>query len=117
MADFLSDTWFEALSARVEGTPVPADVSLVIEQVVSGEPGQVWHFILAGGTATITRAAHETPDVRLIADRAAAEGIHRGEISAQRAFLDGHLQIGGDIEALMSNRETIAAIATLLTTT
>jgi hypothetical protein len=40
-----------------------------------------------------------------------AADIHAGRLSAQRAFLDGDLRIGGDIDALLERRGEMAAVA------
>ena len=41
---------------------------------------------------------------------ATAEAIHRGELSAQTAFIEGRLRLGGDLRAVIERASALAAI-------
>ena len=100
MSDFLTDAWFADIADRAASASVPEGVALTVEQVVEGDPVIRWQLRLG-------------PDgVEL--DRDPSTEIRAGNVSAQRAFLGGQLQIGGDIQALMANREALAALAPAL---
>lgn len=108
MPEFLSDQWFTDLAARAEAATAPADLDLTIDQVIDDTTS--WRTTIAGGAVTIDRTPRGEPDVHIVTDRAAAVAIRAGSLSAQRAFLDGRLRIGGDIAALMAHREALAEL-------
>jgi len=111
VAEFLSDDWFAALIAQASETSADPMINITLQQTVeSGDP-IIWHTTISEGTVRVTRGATDSADVRLRSDLATAAGIHDGSISAQRAFLDGTLRIGGDLVALMAARESLARIS------
>jgi putative sterol carrier protein len=59
----------------------------------------------------VTDGRVEGPDLTFTQDRATAGAIARGELSAQAAFLDGRLRVGGDLSAARSRARALAAIA------
>ena len=103
MARFLTSEWFEEL----ENTPrsnVSPDVQLVIQQIVpDGPDGDEVAYVVttADGAITVRRGRAEAPDVTFTQDLATAEAIHRGELSAQTAFIEGRLRLGGDLRAVI----------------
>ena len=68
-----------------------------------------WQVQIAEGSVVIVRPGSQDADVRIVTDRETAAGINE-EISAQRAFLDGRLQIGGDVQALLTHREALTEL-------
>lgn len=108
MARFLSGEWFAEVAAAgepdgVDGPDslVPDSVdSLVIEQVVDGTPdGQVTYRVLAGpDRARIVWPLPPDappPDVRISCGWDTAVAIARGDLSTQRALMDGRLRVKG----------------------
>lgn len=114
MSEFLSEAWFERVADAAAATSAPADLDFTIEQVVEGDPTVRWQVRIVDERVDIDLHASAEPDVRIITDRVTATEIQAGETSAQRAFLDGRLQIGGDIQALMANRQALADLAPAL---
>ena len=108
MPEFLSDKWFADLAERAGSATPPADIELTIDQVI--EATATWRTVIAGGSVTIDREPTGEPDVRIVTDHATAVSIRSGTVSAQRAFLDGQLRIGGDIASLMAHRDALAEI-------
>ena len=111
MAEFLSDNWFDALIERVGGVAVDPAITMTLQQTVEADSTVVWHTIIADGTVRVSRGEAMAADVRLLTDLVTATGINQGTISAQRAFLDGDLQIGGDLQALMAARDSLADLS------
>lgn len=114
MSEFLSEAWFESIARAAEAASAPADVSLTIEQVVEGDPTVRWQVQIADERVELDLHASAEPDLRITTDRITATEIQAGRVSAQRAFLDGRLQIGGDIQLLMDSRQALADLAPAL---
>ena len=72
-----------------------------------------WQLRLGPDGVELDRDPSTDPDIRITTDRETATGIERGT-SLPSAFLGGQLRIGGDIQALMANREALAALAPAL---
>jgi len=118
MDHFLSDPWFDDLTIRARAvTDIPADLSITICQTVLGERGATWHVVVDAGLVDVRRGPLETVDVSLTTDFETALGIHRGTVSAPRAFLNGDLRVGGDMKQLMAKREHLVAILLLVAAT
>lgn len=110
MAEFTTPEWIEELAESLGSVTLGSEVAVVLEQRVTGPAEAVWHIEVAAGRAEVGQGPHPRPTVTLTVDRATAEAIHHGHRSAQRAFLDGDLRIGGDVGALLAARELLAAI-------
>lgn len=108
MSAFLSDAWFDAMAAATAAAEPPAGLELTVEQRIVD--GDVWTVRFAAGAAELVRGPADDADISIVTDAATAEGIRTGTISAQRAFLDGQLRIGGDVNALIEHREVLAAL-------
>lgn len=115
MAEFLSDAWLDDLEqAATRSTGVPAELRLVIQQVVLDEPGgeevAAYAMRLADGTVTVERGRVPDADVTFTQDRATAAAITQGALSAQSAFLAGDLRVGGDLRVALDQARSVAAI-------
>jgi SCP-2 sterol transfer family len=115
---YLSPEWIAAAGRAVAGDDrlraALAGVALVVEQRVTGGPGDVvWHLTigpdgvaLCPGPADPDRPA----DLRLTTDYATAAAVASGTIGAQRAFVEGRLRVGGDLSLLMAHQRALAAV-------
>ena len=116
MARFLSPEWIDHLDASVRdgaGFDRPPDgLSMVVEQHVTHPDGHVTQFqvVFADGTVRVRPGAEATADVRFLQDLATAVAIAQGTESAQRAFMTGHLRVGGDLRVLSDNGEVLARL-------
>jgi hypothetical protein len=113
VAGFLTDEWFRDLDAAGRGSSVDDELRLVIQQVVTDGPdaAEVAYVVaVADGTITVRRGRAEGADVTFTQDRRTAEAIHRGEVSAQTAFIEGRLRLGGDLRAVIDRAGALAAI-------
>jgi predicted lipid carrier protein YhbT len=85
----------------------------VIQQIVPDGPDGAevaWVVTAADGAITVRRGRVDEPDITFTQDRATAEAIHRGELSAQTAFIEGRLRLGGDLRAVIERGTSLAAI-------
>jgi hypothetical protein len=112
MAGFLTDEWFEELDGAARRAAVDPDLRLVVQQVVTdaGAPDLRYVVAVADGAVTVRRGAADEPDITFTQDRRTAEAIHRGELSAQTAFIEGRLRLGGDLRAVIDRAGALLAI-------
>lgn len=116
MLTFLSDEWIgalhEAAATDSELAASTADVSLTIEQEVTGGPeGDVrFHLVFDHGAVRVAPGAAPAATVRFHQDYATAASIAMGRGSAQRAFMTGRLRIGGDLRVLLDHSEVLAQV-------
>lgn len=122
--EYLSPEWLVAAAALVAADPALAAAAAAHELVVEyrvdaprgdgpGEP-VVYHLRLSGGAAALVPGTAPDPDVRFRCDHATALAVARGELGAQRAFMEGRLRIGGDVRAIVAAQEVFAAVGDVL---
>ncbi len=118
VAGFLSDTWFDDLTAAARTARGPDGVRLVVQQVVTDGDDEVAYALeLRDGAIVVHRGRVDHPDISFTQDRATALAIHRGELAAQAAFMDGRLRLGGDLRAAMQGLGALAAVDDLFAST
>lgn len=113
MAAFLTDQWFDDLEAAARNASIATDVRLVIQQVIPGDgEGHEVAYVMtaADGAITVHRGRADAPDITFTQDRETAEAIHRGELSAQAAFIEGRLRLGGDLRAVIERSGSLVAV-------
>jgi putative sterol carrier protein len=109
--EFLSDDWLDAMARAADGASVPADLRLVVQQVVEGAGGEVAYAIRIGeGRVTVARGHEADADVSFTQDETTARAIASGELSAQAAFMEGRLRVGGDLRSLLDHAAALAAL-------
>ena len=113
---YLSDDWLAAMDAAIKDhqglAAATSDTSLVIQNVITGGPGgQVAYAIrLDHGRGDINAGNEPAADVTFTTDIDTARAIHRGDESAQTAFMAGRLRIGGDARVLIANQHVLAEL-------
>jgi hypothetical protein len=121
MAEFLSRAWRRELAVACAAWEPPGslDRELVIEQVVhDGDGGEIRYWLRLGPkgaevTDDITSGdagRPGSPDLVLITDAVTAGRLHRGELRAQDALVEGKLKVGGSPERMT---HAIGVFATL----
>ena len=103
MAQFLSDAWLSELDAAARTANPPSDMSLVIQQVVVGdpEPEVAYALRIRDGAMSVAVGRVEDADVTFTQDRDTARSIAEGSLSAQAAFMSGKLRMGGDLRDVL----------------
>lgn len=100
------------MGRAAEHVTVDPELSITVEQRL--DEGVAWHFVFADGTVRVAPGETEEPDIVLTSSLEIALAIHAGKLSAQRAFLDGDLRIGGDITTLIEQRAALSEVAELM---
>jgi SCP-2 sterol transfer family len=122
---YLSPEWIEAAGEAIAADDrlgaALAGVTLTVEQVVhehgvddgdragTGDP-VAWHVAIDDGKVSLAAGTAARSDLRFTTDRATATGIASGALSAQRAFVEGRLRVGGDLSLPVAHQRAIAAV-------
>jgi hypothetical protein len=113
LAGFLTEAWLEEIEAAAQRAVLGTKGALVLQQVIpDGPEGREVAYALVVGDGRIRLVRGRVPDADLTftQDRATAEAIHRGELSAQAAFMQGRLRLGGDLRSVIDRAGELAAI-------
>jgi hypothetical protein len=113
VAEFLTDAWVDELATEAGAASFPPDVHVTVQQIVpDGPEGHEVTYVVeaAGGRLSVRSGRADHPDITFTQDRATAEAIHRGEQSAQVAFMEGRLRLGGDLRTVIGDAAALAAI-------
>lgn len=106
---YLSDEWIDAADTAVADLTPSADTFVVGYVVTGGPAGERSYTLRLGPDRVSVRAGSDAPvALRLTWDVAVA--IAKGELSAQRAFLDGNMRIDGDAQALLGASDGLLAV-------
>lgn len=97
MARFLTTAWVDDLDRAAATLTCAAGTEVCIEHDFGGF---TYHVVLADERVRFHAGPAPTATARLAADADTAGAIARGELSAQRAFMNGLLRVGGDALAL-----------------
>lgn len=97
MPEFLSDEWFDAAAAAVEGSSL--DGTAVVAYAV--EKGPSWTIRVADGSARLERGVADDATVTMTMSRETAAAVASRTTSAQAAFMRGDLKIGGNVRTLI----------------
>lgn len=123
MARFLSPEWLAELDRAVRSHPgladLTAEVRLVIEQRVTspGADGALtYHLVLDHGAGYVQAGPADDPTVTFSQDERVARSIAMGEESAQRAFMNGDLRVGGDLQALLGGQAVLHSLGDVFAT-
>ena len=114
MARFLSAEWIaeldQAASTNESLRAATADVTLIVQQVVSGRSGGdvSWYVVVDHGKVRVQPGRADEPDVIFTQDEETARRIGRGELSAQAAFMLGKLRVGGNVALLVTHQAAFA---------
>jgi hypothetical protein len=115
MPRFLSNEWLDALDRAVHDCAPLREAArgrhLVLEQTVTDAPGgdAAYHVQVDDGEIRV-RPGRAPSDVRLETDYATAVAVNMGTDSAQAAFMQGRLRLGGDVSQLLRNAELFTLI-------
>jgi hypothetical protein len=107
---FLSKEWLTAADEAVAELSPVASAVVVGFEVTGGPAGDSAHCLVLGPDRVGARPGTSDAALTLTMSWELAVAISRGEASAQRAFLDGRLQLGGDPSVLLGHQQQLAEI-------
>lgn len=110
MVRYLSDDWLAEADAALAGLPALPRPVVVGFVVTDGPDGDRSYRLVLGPDRVGVAAGTEGAGVVLTQRWDTARAIARGEHSAQRAFLDGDVRLGGDVRVLLGHQGELAAI-------
>lgn len=116
MVQYLSDEWMaaagEALANDEALRVAAADADLTIQYEVTAAPGGKAAYALRfeHGTVSLEPGRHPDAPVSFTLDYPTAAQIARGELSAQAAFMQGSLKLGGDMTVLIRQHTLFGAL-------
>lgn len=121
MPKFLSAEWLDEMIAVAQRSRGKDDaitgVRLCVQEVVTGKDGaEVRYYLTIGdGALDCRRGDAHKPDVTLTQDYETAAALHRGDISAQQAFIEGQLKVSGNVALVAQHAETFATLSNIFT--
>lgn len=113
MAGFLTEAWLDRLDAAARTATVDPELRVRIQQIIpDGPDGEEVAYVVevSNGALAIHRGRVPDPDITFTQDLATAQAIHLGRLSAQVAFMEGRLRLGGDLRAVIERAGALAAI-------
>jgi hypothetical protein len=107
---YLSDEWLTAADEALSGLQ-PVENELVVGyRVLGGPDGESSHQLVLGPDRVGASRGTGDAGLTLTMSWDLAVSIARGEVCAQRAFLDGRIQLGGDPAVLLGHQQRLAEI-------
>jgi len=110
VAERFSPAWVEAMDAAVRALPAVATPFVVQQVVTDGDDEMSWHLVLGTDDIRVLAGRADAPDVTFTQDRATAEAIADGALSAGAALTAGRLTVRGATARLTEHREALARI-------
>lgn len=108
---YLSDEWLEAANAAVAAMHPVAAASIAFEVADTDSNESSDSYVLDLGPESVRYHRDlSQAELTLRVSRSTAIAIATGELSAQRAFLSGELQVAGDVRVLLGHTKAMAAI-------
>ncbi|MBI2704451.1 MAG: SCP2 sterol-binding domain-containing protein [Actinobacteria bacterium] len=120
MPAFLSDEWLHTLDIAARSDDdlrtAAAELDLIIQQKVTGTSnGDVaYHVVLTPAAVGVRPGVAPDPTITFTTDLASARAIANGSESAQAAFIDGRLRVGGDLRRLLDAQGALARLGDTL---
>jgi putative sterol carrier protein len=107
------------LDGAVRDVRLPGHLHLVLQQIVlEDEGGEVAYAIrVDGGRVSVVPGRAPDADVTFTQDRATAEAIAQGTLSAQMAFMAGRLRVGGNLHEVLGRAGDLIDVGDLFATT
>ena len=102
----------EAGSALAGSTVATGAEPVVLQYEVTAAPGgkRTYSLTFEGGHIAVEKGARKDASTSFSLDYDVAVAIARGELSAQTAFMQGRLKLGGDVMVLVRQHALLDAL-------
>ena len=112
MVKYLSDEWMEQAAAALAEVEVDPAEAVCVQYEVTGSGDGKRHYTLEAGSGSLRLVPGRNKDapVTFTLDYDTAVAIACGEVSAQVAFMQGRLKLGGDVRVLIDGAATLAHV-------
>jgi hypothetical protein len=110
VAERFSSEWVATLDAAVHDLPAPGETFVIQQVVTDGDDEMAWHIVLGPNGIRVLSGRAAAPEVTFSQDRATAEAIADGVLSAGAALTAGRLTVRGATARLTEQREALARI-------
>jgi putative sterol carrier protein len=100
----MSDVTIEKLMSKMPGAFVPekaVGIDAVLQFHLTGEEASDWIVTIKDGGCSVTQGVAENPKMTLSADSQDYKDVILGNINGMNAFMDGKLQLSGDLNLAM----------------
>jgi putative sterol carrier protein len=120
VVQYLSDQWLDEADAALRADGGLADATsgldLTVAYEVTGTPDgkRSYALVFGKGPVSVLRPAPADAPVTFSLDYDTAAEIARGEVSAQAAFMQGRLKLGGDVNVLIRDGSALDGVADAL---
>jgi hypothetical protein len=118
---FLSEEWFEALSAAVrtrarrhldtESSARPLRLGIRVGEVPWSPGGQFSYTVVLARTAEVVAGSEEGADVVLVASHAAWRALAEGQRTVGELLESGSIRVRGDVARLMAAGDLLSALS------
>ncbi|MGB3409568.1 MAG: SCP2 sterol-binding domain-containing protein [Microthrixaceae bacterium] len=121
VVQYLSDEWFQQAGAAISASEAlraaaTASEDVTIQYEVTGAPSgkQAYTIWLRDGAAGLDVGASKGAEVTFALDYPTAVQVAKGELSAQAAFMQGKMKLGGDVGVLIRAHAAIDSLSDVL---
>lgn len=120
MVRYLSDEWMDeadrALRASEALAEATADLDLTVAYEVAGAPDgkRAYALCFDHGSVSLQAEVPAGAPVTFALDYPTATEIARGDLSAQAAFMQGRLKLGGDVNVLIRDGAALDGVTDAL---
>lgn len=104
---YLSDDWLEAANVAIRSMEPLADKVVVSFKILDTDSAEESYVLELGPGPVRFHRDTSNAELTLTMERSVAVAIALGQSSAQRAFLDGDLRVGGDVRILLGNSKAL----------
>ena len=121
MPKFLSTEWLEEMRVAARhwndsnNAGSISGVNLCVQEVVASSDGfeALYYITIGNGLLDVRSGNAPDPDVTITQDYETAAALHRGDMSARQAFIDGRLKVSGKVALVTQHAETFAMLSNI----
>ncbi|MEI2700249.1 MAG: SCP2 sterol-binding domain-containing protein [Microthrixaceae bacterium] len=117
MVQYLSDEWLDEAGSALAATTVgTGEEPVVLQYEVTAAPGgkRTYSLTFDDGHVVLAKGSRKDATTSFSLDYDVAVAVARGELSAQTAFMQGRLKLGGDVMMLVRQHHLLDGVTDAL---